>query len=104
MRQNEFLCHHVNVLTDILLSSRWRAWDFHPEVGLFMAGANSITSDKVEISENGGLTFRKLPDVPYTNKVYGACAVIIDEERIFIAGGIKSRAFNHFADLGFCIT
>ena len=44
----------------------------------------------MEISDNGGLAFRELPGIKYSNKVYGACTVIVDRERIFVAGGLKS--------------
>ena len=74
---------------------RWRAWDFNPQVGLVLAGSNSPNSDTVEISQNGGLTFRKLADIPYANKLYAACVVIIDEETIFVAGGIKSKEMQY---------
>ena len=58
----------------------------------------------MEISENGGLSFRKLPDIPYASRLYGACVVIIDEERVFIAGGIKSRDYSCFANMRLNIT
>ena len=79
----------------MLVFRRRRAWDFNPQVGLVLAGSNGPNSDTVEISENGGITFRQLDDIPYTNKFHGACVVIIDEETIFVAGGFKSKEMQY---------
>ena len=80
----------MTVPTIFCVFRRNRAWDYSPEVGLVIAGSLSPKTDTVEISENGGLTFRELPGVDYASKVYGACTAIVDRERVFVAGGLRS--------------
>ena len=92
-----FLRHFATISSKNFVSRRYRAWDFNSQVGLVLAGSSAPGSNTVEISENGGLTFRQLADIPYANKLSGACVVIIDYETVFIAGGIRSMEDNYFA-------
>ena len=78
------------------LSRRYRGWDFNPQAGLgtlVLAGGLNPSSWSIEISQNGGGTFRQVADLPYANnkKLYGSCVVVIDHETVFVAGGIRSK-------------
>ena len=93
---HEFFLRYVKVSVNFCIYRRNRAWDYNPEVGLVIAGSANPKTDTVEISDNGGLAFRELPGIKYSNKVYGACTVIVDRERIFVAGGLKSMKLIYF--------
>ena len=71
------------------LSSMEKGWDYHPRVGLVIGGGMEGGSylDKVERSSDNGVTFQELPKLKHKTK--GLCLVIVDNERIFFAGGIK---------------
>ena len=64
------------------------AYDFHPNVGLMVAGGNQIstTRDKVERSMDFGGTFQEFGTYPGGRRIM-YCLVIIDENTIFGAGG-----------------
>ena len=64
-----------------------RAHDFHPDVGLVVAGGVSggTTLNKAVISTDHGKTFRNLARLTRPLKV--ACLVIINGTTFFIAGG-----------------
>ena len=70
-----------------------RAWDFHPDVGLVLAGGveggSMIQIDGVEISEDYGITFRELAPLPKT--IYVGCAVIVNESTVYHIGGFSSN-------------
>ena len=72
------------------LFSMMRAWDFHPDVGLIMAGGAFPLTKAVVRSTDYGHTFTSLPEMPYGvsgQGVFGSCLVIIDSTTIFLAGG-----------------
>ena len=63
-------------------------YDFHPDVGLIVAGAHNPSSKKVELSTNYGQSKTSLPDIPYgSGWNHGACLVIVDSTTVFVAGG-----------------
>ena len=63
-----------------------KGWDYHPKVGLVIAGGKEGSYlDKVERSSDNGVTFQELPKLP--NIIIALCLVIVDNERIFTAGG-----------------
>ena len=68
-----------------------RAWDYHPQGGLVIAGGISRWSIKAEISKNYGETFTSLPNIPYMEfrnwGLAGACFVIIDADTAMLIGG-----------------
>ena len=65
-----------------------KGWDYHPKVGLVIAGGKEGSYlDKVERSSDNGVTFQELPKLP--NIIISLCLVIVDNERIFIAGGLR---------------
>ena len=73
----------------------FRAWDYHPESGLIMAGGTGRWSRTVEQSKNDGHTFRRLADIRYGNYwgVMGACLVNIDENTAVLIGGRYGSRF-----------
>ena len=70
--------------------SFWRAWDYKPQVGLVMAGSQQPKSRTVEMSHNGGNNFTSFPIIPYGRNQLGACLVIVDDDKVFYAGGYTS--------------
>ena len=72
------------------VSSSYQFYDFHPDVGLIVAGGSSPNSKKVELSTDYGYTKRSLPDLPYglsSSYLTRACLVIINTTTVFVAGG-----------------
>ena len=72
-------------------SSFWQFYDFHPDVGLIVAGGRDHAR-KVDISTDNGKTKTSLPDLPYgtsTNNagLHRGCLVIINTTTVFVAGG-----------------
>ena len=74
---------------ETLYSGKARAYDFHPEVGLVIAGGyNGTEMDVVEMSQPGqdlGRRFERLPNLPM--QLTYSCLVIINMTTIFVAGG-----------------
>ena len=82
----------------IFFSCRYfRAWDYHQEAGLLIAGGAGRWTTVVEQSKNYGQTFRRLSGIPYvasgTWGVQGACFVIIDADTAILIGGKYSGRF-----------
>ena len=77
----------MNILN--FLSSFLQFWDFHPDVGLIVAGGNSPASKEVYISKDYGKTNSLLTNLPYGsyNYVSGGCLVIVNSTTVFVAGG-----------------
>ena len=71
------------------INRKGRAFDFHPEVGLVIAGGyNGTEMDIVEISRPGqelARKFERLPNLP--KQLEESCLVIINSTTIFVAGG-----------------
>ena len=63
--------------------------DYHPDVGLIVAGGINPASKSVYISDDLGKTDSRLTDLPYGSgsSVYGGCLLIINKTTIFVAGG-----------------
>ena len=64
-------------------------WDYHPDVGLIVAGGINPASKSVYISDDLGQTDSRLTDLPYGSgsSVYGGCLLVINKTTIFVAGG-----------------
>ena len=68
-------------------------YDFHPDVGLVVAGGGyGLPYNQIEISTDGGKTKRRLPDLPYGaahwgGSLCGACLAVVDTNTVFVAGG-----------------
>ena len=84
--------HTAAKITNVLHfgSSRYaRAHNYHPDVGLVVAGGRDIGWNALKmavISNDGGRTFTNLPDLP--RPLSSACLVIIkDKRQVFVAGG-----------------
>ena len=76
----------VNILN--FLSSFLQFWDFHPDVGLIVAGGNNPASKEVYISKDYGKTNYLLTNLPYgSSYVSGGCLVIVNSTTVFVAGG-----------------
>ena len=73
----------------------WRAWDYHPQAGLIVAGGASPWTRLVEQSKNYGHSFRQLADIRYGTRagVQQACLVIIDENTAVLIGGRYNSRF-----------
>ena len=73
----------------LCICRKGRAFDFHPDVGLVIAGGyNGTEMDIVEMSRRGqdlGRKFEKLPNLP--KQLEESCLVIINSTTIFVAGG-----------------
>ena len=69
-------------------------WDYHPQVGLIMAGTGSPKTGNVEISQCGGTNFTGLGSIDDSvlQGMQGTCVTIIDEEMVFVAGGMQSKS------------
>ena len=76
----------------------YRSHDFHPEVGLVIAGGNNGTvMDRVEISQVGdelGAAFEELAPLP--KQLTASCLVILDERTVFVAGGLDIGKLDFF--------
>ena len=74
-----------------------RAWDYHQQAGLILAGSRGRWSNTVERSKNYGQTFTQLPDIPYRISgawgTTGACMVILDADTALLIGGQFTREF-----------
>ena len=76
---------------------RHRGWDYDPKVGLIMAGSGSPKTNHSEISECGGTDFSELPSYDDVLQGHqGTCVTIIDEETVFVAGGMQGKSQNFF--------
>ena len=78
-----------------------RGWDFTPGAGLIVAGSRKPHSKDVEKSVDRGQTFTSLPNLPYGENQGHAmlCVAIIDDNTVFIAGGLFCKSTG---DIGFC--
>ena len=80
---------------------RYKAWAFHPEGVLVLAGSHKPTDGIVEISYDYGMTFQNLTEIPYAHEhkeLYGACLLFIDVDMVFLAGGQKGTCQNYKID------
>ena len=76
---------------------RHRGWDYDPKVGLIMAGSGSPKTNHSEISQCGGTDFSELPSYDDVLQGHqGTCVTIIDEETVFVAGGMQGKSQNCF--------
>ena len=84
--------------------SAYQFYDFHPDVGLIIAGGLFPASKKVEISTDYGQTKTSLPDLPYgSDDLSSACLVIVNTTTIFVAGGSgELSAHNWFYSKSLC--
>ena len=58
-----------------------------------MAGSGSPKTNQSEISQCGGTDFAGLPSYDGVLQGYqGTCVTIIDEETVFVAGGMQSKS------------
>lgn len=63
-------------------------WDFHPDVGLIVAGGRHPPSKKVEMSTDYGQTKTSLGDLPEgCNFVSHACMIIVNKTTVWVGGG-----------------
>ena len=87
-------------LTLVFGHRRYRGWDYDPKVGLIMAGSGSPKTNHSEISQCGGTDFSELPSYDDVLQGHqGTCVTIIDEETVFVAGGMQSKSQNLFCIL-----
>ena len=73
----------------------YRASDYQPEVGLFLAGGGggSDWTNTLEMSTDNAQTFQNLTDVNYSQfrGILGVCLVIADNNTVVVIGG-RSRS------------
>ena len=78
-----------------------RSYDFHPGVGLVIAGGNNGTiMDRVELSPIGdqlGVAFEELAPLP--KQLTASCLVILDKGTVFVAGGLDVGERKSFASV-----
>ena len=79
--------HFVKILLPAFRSAPGS--DFHPTVGLILAGgwysSSNVLDNKVFRSQDYGVTFEALPNLP--DKRGNGCLVIVDEDEIIRLGG-----------------
>ena len=77
--------------------SDFQAWDYHPQVGLIVAGGYNPYSTSMNISRDYGKTVEELANIPYANTgcntaaIWGGCLVIVNTTTVFFAGGYGER-------------
>ena len=85
----------------IYFDRSYRSHDFHPEVGLVIAGGNNGTvMDRVEISPVGnelGAAFEELAPLP--KQLTASCLAILSESTVFVAGGLDIGELDFSSDL-----
>ena len=63
-------------------------WDFHPDVGLIVAGGQQPQNNKVELSTDYGQTKESLGNLPYgCDWLSSGCMIILNKTTVFLAGG-----------------
>ena len=59
-----------------------------------MAGSGLPKTGDVEINRSGGTDFTSLGSIPDSvlQGMHGTCVAIVDEEMVFVAGGMQSKS------------